>query len=115
MREGCFVNLFDVPEQELPDELCDVLLHTDGVRMERIVSTGQASPEGFWYDQEEAEWVVLLQGEAELGFEHGVKTLQAGEHILLPAHCRHRVNWTSREPACIWLCVFYQTGGIDKA
>lgn len=109
------MNLFDVPGQELPDELCDVLLQEEGMRIERIVSTGQASPEGFWYDQEEAEWVTLLQGEAEIGFERGVKTLKAGEYILLPAHCRHRVNWTSREPACIWLCVFYQTGGIDKA
>lgn len=108
------MNLFDVPRNGLPGELCDILLKDAGVRIERILSDGQSSPEGFWYDQQENEWVALLQGEAELGFEEGVRTLRAGESILLPAHCKHRVNKTSREPKCIWLCIFYRTEGNDK-
>src|ERR1700709_2170454 len=80
------------------------LFATEGVRIEHIVSHGQASPEGFWYDQPGAEWVVLLQGSATLLIEGepGVE-LGAGDYLLIPAHLRHRVERVSQD--AIWLAV----------
>ncbi len=86
------------------------LLHHSSVRIERIVSSGQASPPGFWYDQEDGEWVVLLAGEARLLIEgeSGPRTLRPGDWINLPPHCRHRVDWTSPSEETIWLAVHYR-------
>lgn len=81
-------------------------LRQDAVRIERIVSNGHASPEGFWYDQDEQEWVLLLEGEAEIEFAKSEPVhLTRGDTLNLPAHTRHRVASTSR-PA-VWLAVFY--------
>ncbi len=100
-------NLFDLPYPLPDDELFTDLLHADSVRIERIVSTGQTTPAGQWYDQEEDEWVALLQGEAILEYDTGENLrLSAGDHILLPARCRHRVAYTSTEPPCIWIAIF---------
>lgn len=99
----------------LPDssqeELTQVLCHGKSGRIERIISTGQCSPPGFWYDQPEDEWVTLLSGEADLLIENHLHHLKAGDAVLLPAHQRHRIERTSVTPPCIWLCVFghYQT------
>ena len=101
------VNLYDLPVP-LPDaeEFTD-LIPDRGVKIERIVSHGQTSPAGEWYDQDRDEWVVLIRGEAVLEYETGKKLrLDAGDHVLIPAHCRHRVDFTSRTPPCIWLAVF---------
>ena len=76
------------------------------MRVERIVSTGQASPPGEWYEQHRAEWVVLLQGEAELAFGDGSRLrLGPGDDLLIPAGERHRVEWTRDDPPCIWLAI----------
>ena len=85
---------------------CEWCVSSD-IRIERIVSTGQASPPGFWYDQEQDEWVVLLTGKAKIVWEDGQsRALSAGEWLLIPAHQRHRVEWTAKEPPpCIWLAV----------
>ncbi|HIZ83266.1 MAG TPA: cupin domain-containing protein [Firmicutes bacterium] len=91
------------------DEITEVLMQTDTCRVERILSWGQTSPDGFWYDQDEDEWVVLLQGEAELDFGHERVRLQTGQSYMIPAHARHRVTYTSAQPPCIWLCVFSKT------
>ena len=100
-------NLFDLP-YPLPDaEEFTELLRSKNLRIERIVSSGQTTPAGKWYDQDEDEWVALIQGEAVLEYENGEKVqLSAGDHILLPAHCRHRVAYTSANPPCIWLAIF---------
>ena len=83
------------------------LLATEGVRIEQIVSHGRASPEGFWYDQPEAEWVVLLKGSATLLIEsEPVVTLGAGDYLLIPAHLRHRVEQTSED--ALWLAVHFR-------
>lgn len=102
-------NLFADLPASLPEELVTVLSENAGVRIERIVSTGHASPEGFWYNQDEHEWVVVLKGKATLAFEDG-ETLRMlpGDHILIPAHRRHRVEWTSPDEPTIWLAVFYR-------
>ncbi len=105
------MNIFELPAG-LPqdDEHLDILLQDPEkkVRIERIVSTGQASPPGFWYDQLQNEWVILLQGQAELAWDDGsVIPLQKGDWVYIPAHKRHRVTWTSKEPPCIWIAVHY--------
>ena len=100
------MNLFEEYLSSAPEEQTDPLLQTAAVRIERIVSTGQVSPPGFWYDQAEDEWVTVLQGEAGLETEQEILRLKKGDCAFLPAGLRHRVTYTSREPACIWLCVF---------
>ena len=100
-------NIFDLPDPLPDEEEVIALIHSQNLRVERIVSTGQTTPEGQWYDQDEDEWVVLIQGEAVLEYENGEKLrLATGDHILLPARCRHRVAYTSHHPPCIWLAVF---------
>ncbi|MBT8042179.1 MAG: cupin domain-containing protein [Pontiella sp.] len=110
------MNLFKEIPDELPEELVTVLAESEGVRIERIVSDGHASPEGFWYDQEQHEWVLLLAGAAVLSIEINdeVETveLSAGDHLLIPAHQRHRVESTSSTEKTIWLAVFYENDSI---
>ena len=100
-------NLYDLPDPLSDDEEFTDLIPDRGVKIERIVSGGQTSPAGEWYDQDRDEWVVLIQGEAVLEYEGGEKLrLNAGDHVLIPAHRRHRVDHTSRTPPCIWIAVF---------
>lgn len=91
-------------------ELFEQLLARPGLRIERIVSTGQASPLDFWYDQEQAEWVVLLRGAAELRFadEPGPRRLSAGDWLHIEARRRHRVLWTDPAQPTVWLAIHYQ-------
>ncbi len=104
-------NLAGLPSKLSDKEVFEEILHASSFRVERIVSTGQASPPDFWYDQEEDEWVALLQGEAVLEFEDGSsERLRSGDWVFLPAHIRHRVTATSVEPPCIWLAVFGRPG-----
>ena len=100
-------NLFADLPRYLSEELTETLAMSPHVRIERIVSTGQASPNEFWYDQTEHEWVVVLQGEAVLEFENGSQRLLAGDHVLIPPHQKHRVASTSDRESTIWLAVFY--------
>ena len=82
------------------------LIANGAIRVERIVSAGQASPAGFWYDQDEDEFVALLAGSARLAIEgQDDLLLGPGDWVNLPAHCRHRVEWTSAEPPTVWLAV----------
>lgn len=101
--------LADIPTGS-PSELLTTLLVHESVRIERIVSHGHASPEGFWYDQHEHEWVVVLSGAARVQFEDEVVELKAGECLNIPAHCKHRVAWTTPDEPTVWLAVFY--GGV---
>lgn len=101
-------NLFQSIPGGLPEELVDVLVDHAAVRIERIVSDGHASPPDFWYDQAEHEWVVLLRGQARLRFDDGsLQNMSAGDHVMIPARCRHRVDWTSEQEPTIWLTVFF--------
>jgi cupin 2 domain-containing protein len=95
--------------QLLGDEVFEEIIRNKNVRIERIISNGQTSPEGFWYDQPENEWVILLQGEAKITFNDGKETrLQKGDYLFLPSHQKHNISYTSKEPACIWLAVFWK-------
>jgi cupin 2 domain-containing protein len=101
-------NVFDGLPAHLPNELFTTLLEAAHVRVERIVSRGHASPPGFWYDQEQSEWVVLLRGAAKLCFEDETLALQPGDCVNIAAHRKHRVEWTTPDEPTIWLAVHYQ-------
>jgi len=96
-------NLLDEVPSALADEQITDLFAPPGVRIERIVSTGQASPPGFWYDQPQDEWVCVLAGSAGL--------LIAGDWLELPAHVRHRVAWTDAAQPTVWLAVHVDRRG----
>ena len=92
---------------QLPDELVQTLHSTEHLRIERIVSQGHASPPDFWYDQAEHEWVLLIQGAARLRLDDEVVELKPGDFLDIPAHRRHRVEWTSPDQQTIWLAIHY--------
>ena len=101
-------NLFANISRDAAGEECLALVDAGTARIERIVSHGQRSPEGFWYDQDRAEWVVVLQGRATIRFDDGeLVDLQPGDFLDIPAHRRHRVEHTSTDEATIWLAVHY--------
>ena len=102
------LNVLAGPPTPGAEEAVETLLKADGVRVERIVSRGQASPEGFWYDQDEAEWVLVVSGRARLTIEGEAhdRVLGPGDSVFLPAHCRHRVAWTDPDVPTVWLAVF---------
>ncbi len=104
MRSGNL--LADIPAS-LPAERFDALLARPGVRIERIVSTGQASPPGFWYDQPQDEWVCVIAGAASLIIdgEAQPRVLKAGDWLEIPAHVRHRVEWTDADAPTVWLAI----------
>lgn len=102
-------NLFEHIPDELPEELFETLQASGGVKIERIVSRGHATPTGEWYDQAWDEWVVLLSGSAVLEFaaERTPVTLYPGDYIMLPSQCRHRVARTEPDADTVWLAVHF--------
>jgi cupin 2 domain-containing protein len=99
-------NLFRLPEPLPAVEVVTTLLATSHLRIERILSVGQTTPPGQWYDQTQDEWVILLQGSAMLTYEDGAAlSMGPGDYVLIPAHVRHRVDFTSTEPPCLWLAI----------
>jgi len=104
-------NLFANLPIDLSTEATESLLESATLRIERIVSQGQSSANGDWYDQEEHEWVVILQGKAQLRFEddNQLLDLEPGDYLNIPAHRRHRVEWTATDQVTVWLAVFYPT------
>ena len=96
-----------LPAGPLEAELTETLSRGKALRIERIVSTGQATPEGEWYDQEDDEFVLLVAGAARvlIAGEAQARELRPGGWLLLPAHCRHRVTWTESDPPTAWLAI----------
>jgi cupin 2 domain-containing protein len=105
-RHGNLLN--GLPSKQAEEQI-ERLIAGPNLRIERIVSTGQASPPGFWYDQPEDEFVVLLAGAARLSFEADglVLDLRPGDWIEIPAHARHRVEWTQADPPTVWLAILF--------
>jgi cupin 2 domain-containing protein len=101
-------NLYSLPAV-LPEEFTHTLVESPAIRIERIISHGHASPEGQWYDQDQNEWVVVLKGKARLRFEGDDDPVEmnAGDYVIIEAHKRHRVEWTTSDEPTIWLAVFY--------
>ena len=103
------LNLFADLTTSSPGESFTELLTCPGLKIERIVSTGQTSPPDFWYDQPHGEWVAVLAGAARLRFENKATLLhlQAGDFVHIPPHRRHRIEWTDTSQATIWLAIHY--------
>jgi len=101
------MNIFHKLPAALPEEVSEILAETSRVRIERIVSHGQATPEGEWYDQGWDEWVLVLAGSAGLLLEgeQEARVLNPGDYLMIPAHCRHRVAWTGLQGQTVWLAV----------
>jgi cupin 2 domain-containing protein len=109
------LNIFeDLPHSSMEENFA-VLFDRGGVMIERIVSTGQASPPGFWYDQNWTEWVMLLAGAARLRFEDDTEAVlfRPGDHVLITPRRRHRIEWTQAEPPTLWLAVHIREEGKD--
>lgn len=99
-------SLFSESAPEVDEEVFTTLLEKPGLEIERIVSHGRASPAGFWYDQEQEEWVLLVRGEAVLQVEGQPDLrLNAGDHLHIPAHLRHRVASVSDD--ALWLAIHF--------
>src|SRR5262249_7697721 len=96
---------------DLPKELVQTLICATDVRIERIISHGHASPEGFWYNQSQHEWVIVLKGAARLQFEDGMVEMKPGDFINITAHKKHRVDWTTPAEPPGWLGVRYGDHG----
>src|SRR5438045_3677788 len=99
--------LSDIPAH-LTEELFATLLDHPSFRVERIVSYGHVSPPGFWYDQPEDEWVLVLSGAAMLRFdEEEPMELRRGSYVHIPAHRRHRVEWTTPGEPTVWVAIHF--------
>ena len=99
------INIFEMPPLPLTEEATTILTENENVRIERIISAGQVSG---WYDQTETEFVILLEGSAVIEYENGKNiAMSKGGTLLIRPHERHRVSYTSSEPPCVWICVFY--------
>ncbi|MDD3051523.1 MAG: cupin domain-containing protein [Candidatus Cloacimonetes bacterium] len=102
-------NLFSTANLNPANEIVDILLESTNIRIEKIVSCGQASPPGFMYDQDENEWVIVIKGSAIVSFEDGKKhKLNPGNYLNITAHQKHRVDWTLPDQETLWLAVFYK-------
>jgi cupin 2 domain-containing protein len=99
----------DLPRSTASDEQISELFGRRGLRIERIVSTGQCSPPGFWYDQPDGEWVLLLRGAARLRFadETEARALRPGDFVDIAPYRRHRVDWTDPDLPTVWLAIHY--------
>lgn len=102
-------NIFEKIPESIPEELVNIISETEEVKIERIVSKGHASPSGFWYNQDRNEYVLLLKGSAGLLFdgEKEVLVMYPGDYVDIPAHARHRVEWTDPDQETVWLAVYY--------
>jgi len=99
----------DIPK-ELPNELFEKIIQNGSFKLERIISKGHSTPKGKWYNQSEEEWVVVLKGSAGISIEGeaGTVVLKPGDYIHLPAHLKHRVEWTDATTETVWLALYYQ-------
>jgi len=102
-------NLFDDIQNASSEEMFETLLDYGNFRLERIVSTGQSTPEGMWYDQETDEWVIMITGSAGLYFKgyKEINVLKPGDYLFIPAHTIHRVEWTDSREKTIWLAIHF--------
>ena len=102
-------NFFSNIPNKIFDEIFNTIIQTKNISIERIISKSHASPKDFWYDQEKNEWVMVLKGHAKLKFLENdeMVEMKAGDYFNIPAHCKHRVEWTDPNTETIWLAVHY--------
>lgn len=109
-NEKSIGNIYNLPIKLPSTELFETLIAHNNVLIKRVISTGQITPEGEWYDQEREEWLIVLQGEGELSYEDDSRIkLTSGDYLYIPAHKKHRVEYTSSIPPCIWLTIFFDS------
>ena len=103
-------NIFSGIKNKSPDEIIETIIKTNQFKIERIISRGHATGKGYWYDQANDEWAIVLKGSAGLIFEGNNEEiiLKSGDYVNIPAHKKHRVEWTDPEGETIWLAVHYQ-------
>ena len=103
------VNIFSEIPERTPEEIVEEIIGTKTCKIERIISKGQTSPRDFWYDQAQNEWVIVLKGRAVLKFEGARDPVELGpgDYVNIPAHQRHRVEWTDPKESTVWLAVHY--------
>ena len=101
-------NIFEIIPADLSEEITERLAGNNQTTIERIISKGHKSPDSGWYDQKFEEWVMLLKGEARLSFiDKSSVTLKPGDYLVIPAHKKHRVDWTTPDNETIWLAIHY--------
>lgn len=100
-------NIFKNIPRDLPEELIENITSSKNIKIERIISKGRSTNKDFWYNQDKDEFVLLLQGEAELLFESGLVKMNKGDYLIIPKHKKHQVKSTSNKEETIWLTVFY--------
>ena len=102
-------NIFKDLSGNIEKEIIQVLCEHSNIKIERIVSTGQSSPQGFWYDQNNHEWIIVLKGTGAVEFHKGKTVeLSEGDYINIPKNVKHRVAWTMPEKPTIWLAIYYR-------
>lgn len=99
------MNIFDVKKFDKTKEIVEILKENENVKIEKIISTGQTTD---WMEQEEEEFVMLIQGEAIIEYENKMQELRAGDTVIIKKNEKHRVAYTSKNPSCIWICIFYE-------
>jgi cupin 2 domain-containing protein len=109
MQKKTVHNILSHIPKNIQDEFIETLTKKKNVRVERIVSRGHCSPRNFWYDQDTDEFVIVLNGEAKIQFkdEKDIVYMKKGDYLIIPAHRKHRVQWTSPERDTIWLALHY--------
>jgi len=101
-------NIFKSIPKHFDKEIFDLIVQKGDLKIERIVSKGHVSPDNEWYDQEKDEWVIVLEGAAEIDFDNsGIIKLKAGDYVNIPAHTKHRVTWTTPDAETVWLAIHY--------
>jgi len=102
-------NIFSNTPSPLSGEIIEAIVTTDALKIERIISKGHVSPKDFWYDQANGEWVIVVQGHAKLRFRENDEVIELfpGDHLNIPPHVKHRVEWTDPDQETIWLVVHY--------
>lgn len=101
-------NIFESIPENLDDEIIELLVQNEKIKIERIISKGHTSPATGWHDQETDEWVLVLKGAAILAFENGRElNIETGDHVNIPAHTKHRVKWTDPDRETVWLAMHY--------
>ncbi len=101
-------NIFESIPKNIESEIFEYLVDNNAIKIERIISKGHSSPESGWYDQDKNEWIMVLKGEAILLFaDKSSVNLKTGDFINIPAHKKHKVEWTDPATETIWLAVHY--------
>lgn len=100
-------NIFNSNSEKINEEVLENLIKTDSFLLERIISEGHTTPEGYFYDQKQNEFVLLLKGFAKIAFEDCEVELKEGDYLIIPAHKKHRVTYTSEKEKTFWLTLYY--------